>query len=546
MRLATLALVAASLATIAGCAKLSGATGGAGSLHPYTTPGTVRIGMYEEPDTLNPVITQMLFSSDVMQLVYDGLIRFDDRGKPIPDLARELPTLRNGGISRDGRTITYHLMPGARWHDGVAVTARDVIFTWHAIMNPANLTPTRVGYDRITSMDAPDAHTVRMHFAKAYAPAIYAFKNLAQGAILPEHILGKLYDINRAPYNAKPVGSGPYVLERWAHGNEMVFRANHAYFRGAPHIERVVLKFVPNQNTLVGEMRTHELDVDYDVPPLLEPELQSTSGLATRSTSTLHWEHLNFNTRKPPLDDVVVRRALCSAIDEKAVFHNFYHGFGLAAPTHFNTDFGWGDRSIGYYPYDPKAAARALERAGWKLGSDGYRYKAGTRLAFDISTVAGVKAREAIEVFLQSEWKAIGADVSVRNYLAATLFAPKAMGGMISSGKTDVSLFEWANSNPDPDDETYVGPNSIPPNGQNDSFYDNAEVGRLEQLGLATFDVATRRAYYSAIAHDLIRDVPEYVLDWKPEIVVYNDDIVGIRPVPVGSDLWNIAEWRFK
>jgi ABC-type transport system substrate-binding protein len=86
----------------------------------------------------------------------------------------------------------------------------------------------------------------------------------------------------------------------------------------------------------------------------------------------------------------------------------------------------------------------------------------------------------------------------------------------------------------------------MPPTGQNDSFYRNDAVGRLEQTGIATFDTAKRRAAYSAISDILIRDVPEYVLDWKPEIVAYNDDLIGVRPVPVGSDLWNVGDWRFK
>ena len=545
MRSAALLGFAALLFAAPGCARLA-ATGTHGGLHAWTTRDTVRIGMYEEPDSLDPVTSQMAFSSDVFQLVYDGLIRYDEKGRVVPDLAREIPTLENGGISRDNRTLTYHLMPNARWHDGVPLTARDVIFTWHAIMNPANNTPTRVGYDRITSMDAPDAHTVRMHFAKPYAPAIYLFRNLIQGAILPEHILGHMHDLNRAAFNGKPVGSGPYVFERWAHGSEMVFRANHAYFRGTPKIEHVVIKFVPNQNTLIGEMLAHEIDMYYDIPPLLAQRLQGIAGLGMVSTSTLHWEHLTFNTRRPPLNDVVVRRALCAAIDEKTIYRDFYHGFGRMAPTHFNPDFGWGDPKIAYVPYDLAAAGASLARDGWKIGPDGFRYKNGQKLAFDLSTVAGVKAREAIEVFLQSAWHEIGADVAVRNYQAAMLFAPAAAGGMIATGKTDVSLFEWDNSTPDPDDETYVGPNSFPPKGQNDSFYRNDTIGRLQQIGLETFDGARRRAVYGAISDILIRDVPEYVLDWKPEIVAYNDDLVGVRPVPDGSDLWNIVDWRFK
>ncbi len=539
------ALALALAAVLSGCVRVGTAAGGHG-LHPWTTPDTVRIGFYEEPDTLDPVVSEMSFSSDAFQLEFDGLIRYDDKGRPIPDLAREVPSLANGGISKDGRTLTYHLMPNARWHDGVPVTAADVIFTWRAIMNPGNVTPTRTGYDRIVGIDAPDAHTVRVHFREPYPPALYLFRDLSVGAIVPEHVLEREKTLNRVSFNARPIGSGPYVFKSWTHGGEMRFDANPAYFRGAPKIPHVVLKFIPDQNTLLEQLRTHEIDLYFDVPPSQIDQVRSLKDVVIASTSTLHWEHLAFNTRKAPLDERAVRLALCYGLDEPTIFAKVYRSLGRPAPTHFNPDYGWGDPSIRYYPYDPGRARGLLEAAGWRLGQDGVRRKDGKPLAFVLSTVAGVKQREAIEVLLQSEWRALGAQVAIKNYPAATLFAPLGAGGLLDSGKTDVSLFTWANTTPDPDDETYIAPDRIPPAGQNVPFYQNAEVGRLVKAGLATYDVAARKRAYAGIARILIGDVPEYVLNWLPEITVSNVDLHGVRPVPVGSDLWNIADWTFR
>lgn len=527
-----------------GCTKLGSSAGN--TLHAWTRPDTVRIGFYEEPDTLNPVIGQMSFSGDVFQLVFDGLIRFDERGRPVPDLAREVPSLANGGISRDGKTITYHLMPGAKWHDGVPLTSHDVAFTWRQIMNPSNMTPSRVGYERIQRIDTPDDRTVIVRLDRPYPPALYLFKNLNQGAIVPEHILRGYASINKVPFNRGPIGSGPYIFESWQHGSEMRFRANHAYFRGAPKIEHVTIKFVPDQNTMLSELRTHEVDLYFDIPPNQVERVRAIDGLTVASTSTLHWEHLNFNTKRPPLDDRNVRLALCYAMDEAAIYKKVYFGLGRNAPTHFNPDFGWGDPKIAYYPHDPTRAAALLDAAGWKLGTDGMRRRAGVPLAFSISTVAGVKPREQIEVLLQSDWHAIGANVTVKNAPAATLFAPAAAGGLISGGKTDVALFTWANSTPDPDDETYISPRLIPPLGQNDSFFSSEEIARAQTAGLATYDLTRRHAAYAKIAHVLIDNVPEYVLDWLPETAAYNTDLHGVMPVPVGSDLWNIATWTLR
>jgi peptide/nickel transport system substrate-binding protein len=508
-------------------------------------PDTVRIGLYEEPDSLNPVLGSMSFSSDVFQLIFDGLIRYDDKGRAIPDLARELPTADNGGISRDGKTLTYHLMPNARWSDGVPLTSADVVFTWRQLMNPANMTVSREGYDRISRIEAPDPHTVRIVLNAPYPPALFLFRDLNQGAIVPEHFLAGNPNLNRIPFNAHPIGSGPYVLRSWLRGSEMRFDANPHYFRGPPRIPHVVLKFVPDQNTLVSELRAHELDLYYNVSLAQLARVRGLDGIRIVSTSSLHWEHLAFNAGNPPFDDRRVRLALCYDVDEDAIFAKIYHGLGRKAPTHFNPDFGWGDPNVRHYPFDPSKAAALLEAAGWKLGADGLRRKNGTPLGFSISTVAGVKQREAIEVFLQSAWHALGADVTVKNYPAATLFAPRAAGGMLYGGKTDVSLFTWENVTPDPNDTNYIAPDEFPPKGQNVDFYRNEEIGRLQRAGLATYDRTKRQAIYRRIQRILIDEVPEYVLDFLPEVAAWNVDLQGVRPEPIGSDLWNIADWSF-
>jgi peptide/nickel transport system substrate-binding protein len=530
------------LALSTGCTRL-GTTGSGPALHPWTRPDTVRIGLYEEPDTLNPVTTTMAFASDVFQLIFDGLIRYDGKGHAIPDLARELPTFANGGISRDGRTITYHLMPNVRWSDGVPLTSADVRFTWQQIMKPANNAISRDGYDRIVRIDTPDRTTVRIVMNAPYPPALFLFRDLALGAILPKHILDGTANINNVPFNQSPIGSGPYILRGWSHGSEMRFDANPTYFRGAPKIAHVVVKFVPDQNTLVAELSTHDVDLYYDVSLQQIERVRAFADLTIATTSTLHWEHLVFNTTHPPLGERAVRVALCRAIDEAAIFAKIYHSLGRVAPTHFNPDFGWGDPAIRPYPYDPRKAAAELDAAGWKPGSDGIRVKGGQRLEFSISSITGIKQRESIELFLQSAWHAIGAEVSVKNYPAAIFFAPGAAGGMLYGGKTDVDLYASLDTRPDPDDSNDISPNSTPPNGQNTSFYRDPEIARLEQAGLSTFDPATRRAVYRRISHILIDEVPEYVLDFLPEIDASNDDLHGVTPVPIGSDLWNIADW---
>jgi peptide/nickel transport system substrate-binding protein len=502
--------------------------------------------MWEEPHTLDPVVSTMTFEDDVFQLEFDGLIRYDGHAHAIPDLARAAPTLANGGVSRDGKTISYHLMPNVRWHDGVPLTAADVVYTWHQIMNPRNNTVAREGYDRIASIDTPDPLTVRIHLSKPYAPAVYLFANGSVGSILPKHVLAKYPSLNSTPFDASPVGSGPYIFKSWTHGSDMRFDANPAYFRGAPKIAHVVLRFIPDQNTMINALRAHDVDVYYLVSTTQAEIVRAIPDTTFAQVPSLNWEHLTFNTSRPPLDDRRVRLALCYGFDAGMVFRTIYHRLGGHFPTQFSPGLVGFDPALSYYPYDPKKAGALLDAAGWKLSADGLRRKNGQSLAFAISTVAGVKLREELEVLFQRSWKAIGADVTVKNYPAALFFEPLAEGGPLYTGRTDVAIYTSSHPWPDPDDENTIAPDHLPPEGQNTSRFNNAELGRLISAGLASYDPAVRAPIYRRVARIMLDNVPEYTLSWEPQITAVNSDLHGVQPNPVGSDLWNIAAWTFQ
>jgi len=530
-------------AALAGCTPVavSSRTG----LHSWTDPTTVRVGLWEEPHTLNPIVSSMSFEYDVYQLEFDGLIRYDDHARAVPDLAREVPSLANGGISRDGRTLTYHLVHNARWHDGVPVTAADVIYTWQQIMNPNNDVASRSGYDRIVSIDAPDPYTVRVHLRGPYAPAVFLFPAGDVGTIIPRHLLARYPNLNQTPFNADPVGSGPYIFRSWSHGSAMRFDSNPHYFRGAPKIAHVVLRFIPDQNTMVNEIRSHDVDVYYRVSTTQAPVVRTIPNTRFVTVPSFDYEALTFNTQRPPLDDARVRLALCYGYDQRRVFATIYHSLGGQAPTQTGPGLLGFDPSIGYYPYDPRKAAALLDAAGWRRGPSGMREKNGTPLQLEIASIAGDKLREELEVLLQNAWDALGIDVSVKNYSANLFFEPYQEGGPLYTGKTEVSIFTTSLAYPDPDIEPSLGPDQVPPNGQNFSRYRNAEVGRLIAAGLSTNDPALRIPIYRRLQRIMIDEVPTYTTSWEPSTMVGNVDLQGLAPNPVGSELWNIGDWRF-
>ena len=208
-RTSALLLSAVAAFAIAGCSSNPSATTSRGGGQQFV-PGTLRIADIEEPDTLNPYISTVATSLDLSYLWGSYFFNVDDKGKFAPEVALEVPTVQNGGISPDGLTITYHMRRGINWQDGVPLTAKDIIFTWRAIMNKRSNVQVVTGYDKIAAITAPDDYTVVVHMKERFSPIIAFFMGLQGGGpILPAHVLARYPDMNRVPFNSRPVGSGP-------------------------------------------------------------------------------------------------------------------------------------------------------------------------------------------------------------------------------------------------------------------------------------------------------------------------------------------------
>jgi peptide/nickel transport system substrate-binding protein len=520
------------------CAPRASATD---ALHPWTQPDVLRYGDQVEPDSLNPYLANALAASRVDILIFSGLLRYGRNGALLPDLATAVPTAQNGGISRDGRTITYHLNKNALWHDGVPVTAADVVFTWHAIMDPRNNVTSRNGYDQIASVVAVDPHTVRISYREPYAPALNNFAaGLSRKSILPKHILEHA-DFNTADFNRAPIGSGPYAFVRWDHGSEIVLAAYPKFFRGKAIIPRIDYRVIPDTNTLFNLVRTHEIDAA-EIEASFVAAAKQSPGVDVVEAATLGYRHIDYNTTHPGLDERDVRLALSYAIDRDAIYKKIYYGIGERTPGDQLVSFGWGDPRLPRYPYDPTKAEAMLDRAGWRRGSDGIRAKNGRRLSLVMRAIAGQKPAEALEVELQADWQKIGVELTIKNSPGTTLFANGI--GPLTTGDYDVAYYGFERE-ADPDDTETIGPSAVPPNGRNWSRYRNPEVGRLQHLAIVTLDRTKRRAIYDRIERILVADDPFDTIYWIPSIIGYNVDVRGLDPTPGTVIFWNANELRF-
>jgi peptide/nickel transport system substrate-binding protein len=511
------------------------------ALHPWTQPGVLRYGDQIEPDSLNPYLSNTLAAGRVEAALFSGLVRYGPHGTLLPDLATVVPSVANGGISRDGRTITYHLNPRALWHDGVPVTADDVVFTWHAIMDPHNNVTSRAGYDRIANVTAVDPHTVRIAYASPFAPAL---NNFAAGpsrkAILPKHVLERA-DFNTADFNEAPIGSGPYAFVRWDHGTKIVLAAFPKFFRGPAKIPRLEFHVVPDTNTLFAQVRTHELDAG-EIEASYVAAARQVPGIAVVTASSLSYRHIDYNTAHPGTNERDVRLALSYAVDRDAIFNKIYFGIGERNPGDELVSFGWGDPHLKPYPYDPARAEALLERAGWHRGPDGVRVKNGHRLTLVMRAIAGQKPAEAVEVQLQAAWSKLGVELVIKNSPGTTLFANDV--GPFARGDFDVGFYAYARE-PDPDDSEFLGPDAVPPRGRNWTHFTDPEYGRLQREALVTIDSAKRHRIYDAMQAITYAQDPFDTIYWVPSIVGYNVDLKGLAPTAGPTLFWNVEEWRF-
>jgi peptide/nickel transport system substrate-binding protein len=224
-RVFTIVVLIAALLFSVGCsrpadpAKLSGKTPLKG--------GQLVYGSLQEPNNLNPLLSDLLSTAEVSSLIFSGLVLTNDKGEWVADLATEVPTRRNGGVSPDGLTVTYKLRSGVTWQDGAAFTSADVKYTWETIMNRKVNVISRDGFDKIAAVDTPDSNTVVIRFKEYYAPYLTLFS-----VILPKHILENAGDLNSAAFNRAPIGTGPFKLKEWRIAEAIILEANPKYFRG--------------------------------------------------------------------------------------------------------------------------------------------------------------------------------------------------------------------------------------------------------------------------------------------------------------------------
>jgi peptide/nickel transport system substrate-binding protein len=399
---ATAVVAAIAMATAACGSDAPDEAGGAGAAKGSRPSDTLVLGLSYEPDSFNPILG---YASKGGGKIFDGLMARDADLNLVPALAAELPN-----VSADGETITFRLRDGVTFHDGEPLNADDVVFTYSSILDPKVNTDLRSALEALESVEAPDDRTVVFHLKYAYP----AFVQRTVIGIAPRHALEGT-DINTAPFNTKPIGTGPFVVESSTPGDKLVLRANEDYWGGAPALKRVVMAFVEDDNARAARLAAGELDAT-DLPPKAATRFRGREGYEVHDVPSADYRGVMFPLEQPVTGDIAIRRALDLALDRDAIVEGILQGagepaFGPISPLTrwFNPDVAKGRPSGG----DPAAAKKVLDDAGWRPGAGGVREKDGRRAAFTLMYPASDALRKDLALAVASAAKEVGIEVEV-------------------------------------------------------------------------------------------------------------------------------------
>jgi len=518
-----------------------------------TFKGTVTITFVQEPDNLNPMYTDMSFSGYLRPFYLKPSWDFDENGKPIPVLAKEIPSLDNGGLSADGQGVTIKLRDDITWSDGEPLTADDYVFTYDMIMSDKNVPLSRYPYeDYVTSVEAPDPTTVVIKFNKPFA----AWLTSLFYWVLPKHILQPVFEadgtIDNAEWNRNPtVGVGPFVLSEWETGSHLAFKANPNWVQ-PPKVEQIFVRIVPDDAAQEAAILAGDTDIGAFLSSDQIEKLEATGKVKVVAVTSGYNEawflNVNPETAHPAMQDVNVRKAIALATDRFTIVNDLL----VAEINPVNSTY-W-DMTPGYestlkpYPYDPEEAKRLLDEAGWvDSNGDGTRDKDGVELVLRYITNQR-ELRKNVQAVVEQQWKLVGIGAELVNYSSDVFWNGYNDNGPQAQGLYEIAEFSSVqDSYPDPDassgwtcDQIVSADN---PDGGNNQGYCNPKIDELMVEQATTLDPAKRRDLYNQI-EQIIYDDYVYIGMWKdPDLWSVSSRLQNVRFSGV-YPFWNAYEWE--
>ncbi len=549
-------LVVAVLA--AGCAGPPPAgTRASGEARPSAAPVRVRAAIQGDPWTLsrtmNGNVGRVRGVNELELLLHAGLSVEDDRGVRQPRLAEAVPSLENGQwqLFPDGRMeTTWRIRDGAAWHDGTPLTVDDLVFSLRVGRDRDAATFRDKGFDALESARAVDARTVVVSWSEPYIEADTLFGNQTTFAVpLPRHLLERAFEEDKAGFNDLPywttefVGTGPFKVREFIRSSRLVLEANRAYPLGAPRIDEIEVRFIPDLNTLVANILAGEVELTIGRSLSVENVMQlrgrwSEGQVVVQpgtSWTALYPQHVNPNPRV--IADARFRAALMYAMDRQELVDTLQHGLTLVAHSFLNPnrpEYRETESGIVRYDPDPRRTAQIMEELGFIRAADGgYRDSGGQRLAVEVRSTGGDDFRDKEVLSLADQWRRAGIETDVtfipRQRATDREYRVTRPGFEMVSQGVDLSNFH---SREVPTAESrWVGTNR--------GRYSNAELDALIDRYAVTIPFRERMAVLTQIVQHMTGQLVVMSLYYTPDATAIAN---RLRNVP-GGDPWNAHEW---
>jgi len=525
----------AAAVLLAACGGGGDAAGGGGARADAGAPvngGTAVVAVKADFGGFNPVTNSALATDDVIKfMLFTPLVQFDDKFTPQPYLAESWQLADS--------SVTFKIRQGVTWHDGKPLTAEDVKFTFDLAKNPesaAGVAGTYLGL--VASATVLDPHTIRFDFVAPHAQPLEDF----WWAPVPKHLLQGVppSQLSQAPYNLKPVGSGPFKFGAWQQGQQLVLEANPQFpqaMGGRPRLDRVVFRITPEATTRLTELTNGAVDVDYSILPDEAQQLQRQQGIELERYTSREMTYIGWNNEREPFNDPAVRRAMTLALDRARIIEALMFGFAkpagsvIAPVTPLAPD-------LAPLPANPAEARRLLAQAGWRDGDgDGIVEKGGKPLRFIIITNASNKLFQDIATVAQQQLRAVGADAQLRTIEFQTLLQQH----RARDYDAIITNWTWDYFRPDPT-PLFSCEQARKERSANRAGYCNPQADQLMQAGLHETDPARAKQVWTRFSQVIQQDQPITLLYWTEEIAGVGPRLQGAE-MDARSKLVNAPRW---
>jgi peptide/nickel transport system substrate-binding protein len=451
-----------------------------------------------------------------------------------PDFSHGPALAKSWEFSKDHLELTFKLRDDVFWTDGVKTTAHDVKFTYERQIDP------KIGWsaikwkEHIKEVVVLDDYTVKYVFKTLYP---YQLMDAAVGVILPKHLLEKVpsEEWKSHEFNRKPVGNGPFKLKEWKAQQFIEVEANDKYWRGRPPLDRIIFKVIPDQENLVLQLKSGQIDLMEGVPPRFYKDLSKLNTLTAYVYPSRNYSYIGWNLKEPLFQSKKVRHALTMAINRQEIINALFFEFGEVCKGPVSPIIWAFNPNLPAFPFDPAKAKQLLAEEGWKdSDGDGWLDKDGKRFEFSIKTNKGNQIREDIAVILQDQLKKVGIKVNL-NILEWTIFS-----GDLNKKNFQASIAGWS-VGLKMEMTTIFHTKSIP-----DKFnfvsYSNPEFDQLNDAASMEMDREKARKMWWRAQELIVDDQPYTFLYIPKQINTLSSRFKNVQMETVGWS-YNLEQW---